>query len=388
MKGMVMPSTLFEELGFNYIGPIDGHDIPAPARDAAQHEDHGRAAAPAPGHPEGPRLRARRGRAGDLPRRHPLRPQHRRDAQGQRGLTYTQVFGQWLCDAAERDPRLIGITPAMCEGSGLTRLRRALPGALFRRRHRRAARGDPRRRPRLRGDEAGGRDLLHLPAAGLRPAHPRRLPAGPGRDLRRGPRRAGGGGWGDPRRRLRPELRPPHSQPGDHGPIGRGGVPAHAADRLRAPGPGPGALPARLRAGAAIGPGLETLPIGSARSAAGPRRRPAGLRQPGRPGARGRRGPGRDRGQHALRQAARCAGSAVNDCLAQLGIAVPILNLGLPDRPIEHGSRAEVLHEAGLDKAGIMVAVARRMVDLRQSAAARRRAQAAVAELVAAPSAP
>jgi 1-deoxy-D-xylulose-5-phosphate synthase len=82
------------------------------------------------------------------------------------------------------------------------------------------------------------------------------------------------------------------------------------------------------------------------------------------------------------------AGSAVNDCLAQLGIAVPILNLGLPDRPIEHGSRAEVLHEAGLDKAGIMVAVARRMVDLRQSAAARRRAQAAVAELVAVPSAP
>jgi hypothetical protein len=74
--------------------------------------------------------------------------------------SYSQVFGQWLCDMADRDPRIVGITPAMREGSGLVEFSQALSGALLRRRHRRAARRDVRRRAGLRGHETGAGDLL------------------------------------------------------------------------------------------------------------------------------------------------------------------------------------------------------------------------------------
>ncbi len=64
--------------------------------------------------------------------------------------TYTQVFGDWLCDMAAQDTRLVGITPAMREGSGMVRFSQEYPEALFRCRHRRAARADLCRRPGLR----------------------------------------------------------------------------------------------------------------------------------------------------------------------------------------------------------------------------------------------
>ena len=80
VKGMVTPSTLFEEFGFNYIGPIDGHDLDALIPDAAQHEGAEGAAVPARGDAQGAGLQARRGRPGALPRRLQVRhhQRHRR----------------------------------------------------------------------------------------------------------------------------------------------------------------------------------------------------------------------------------------------------------------------------------------------------------------------
>ena len=112
----------------------------------------------------------------------------RADRARRRRPRYTAVFGQAL--RARGRPRA---APGRDHRRDARRdrpgaLRRRAPGALLRRRHRRAARGDLRRRPRLRGDAAGGRHLLDLPAARLRPGPPRRLPPGPAGGLRARPR--------------------------------------------------------------------------------------------------------------------------------------------------------------------------------------------------------
>jgi 1-deoxy-D-xylulose-5-phosphate synthase len=132
MKGMVMPGTLFEELGFNYIGPVDGHDVHALVRTLANMRDM-----------PGPRILhvvTQKGRGyepaeGQPVTYHGVSPFDRQTGQMHKGppggLTYTQVFGGWLVDTAERDPRLMGITPAMCEGSGLTAFAKRFPERYF-----------------------------------------------------------------------------------------------------------------------------------------------------------------------------------------------------------------------------------------------------------------
>jgi 1-deoxy-D-xylulose-5-phosphate synthase len=132
MKGMVMPGTLFEELGFNYIGPVDGHDVHAMIRTLSNMRDM-----------PGPRILhvvTQKGRGyepaeGQPVTYHGVSPFDRQTGQLHKGppggLTYTQVFGGWLSDTAERDPRLIGITPAMCEGSGLTAFAKRFPERYF-----------------------------------------------------------------------------------------------------------------------------------------------------------------------------------------------------------------------------------------------------------------
>jgi 1-deoxy-D-xylulose-5-phosphate synthase len=121
MKGMVMPGTLFEEMGFNYIGPIDGHDmhtLVATLRNM--------------GKMHGPRLLhivTQKGKGyepaeGDPCVYHGVTPFDKETGEmsgKSSGETYTKVFGDWLCDAAAGDERLIAITPAMREGSGLVR---------------------------------------------------------------------------------------------------------------------------------------------------------------------------------------------------------------------------------------------------------------------------
>ena len=131
LKGMVMPSTLFEELGFNYIGPIDGHDIhtlvatlqnmkamsgPRFLHIATQ---KGKGFEPAEGQPI-----AFHGVG-------PFDPSTGKVEKKSDKRTYTQVFGDWLCDMAKDDERLIGITPAMREGSGLVQFSKQYPDRYF-----------------------------------------------------------------------------------------------------------------------------------------------------------------------------------------------------------------------------------------------------------------
>jgi len=132
MKGMVMGGTLFEELGFNYIGPIDGHDVHALIRTLRNMRD-------IPG-PRVLHIVTQKGRGyepaeGQPVTYHGVTPFDRQTGRlhkGQPGApSYTQVFGSWLHDTAEADPRLVGITPAMCEGSGLTAFATRFPERFF-----------------------------------------------------------------------------------------------------------------------------------------------------------------------------------------------------------------------------------------------------------------
>jgi len=133
VKGMIVPGTLFEELGFNYIGPIDGHDLEVLVSTLENLK-----------HISGPRflhIVTKKGKG---------YPPAEKDPLAYHGVpafdpskdclpksapsphpTYTEVFGQWLCDMATEDDRLLGITPAMREGSGLIKFSEQFPDRYF-----------------------------------------------------------------------------------------------------------------------------------------------------------------------------------------------------------------------------------------------------------------
>jgi 1-deoxy-D-xylulose-5-phosphate synthase len=134
VKGMIVPSTLFEEFGFNYLGPIDGHDLPILIRTlrtiqgvegpnllhiittkgkgyAPAEEDPVKYHAVAPFDPD----------KGVIPAPTNIKP----------SPSYTEVFGRWLCDMAEKDTKLLAITPAMREGSGMVEFAERYPQRYF-----------------------------------------------------------------------------------------------------------------------------------------------------------------------------------------------------------------------------------------------------------------
>ena len=131
LKGMVMPSTLFEELGFYYIGPIDGHNIQTVITTLKNMREM-----------TGPRFLhviTQKGKGfepaeGDPCVFHgvtPFNPDTGKMEKKKKGRTYTDVFSDWLCDMAAQDEKLIGITPAMREGSGLVRFSHEFPHRYF-----------------------------------------------------------------------------------------------------------------------------------------------------------------------------------------------------------------------------------------------------------------
>jgi 1-deoxy-D-xylulose-5-phosphate synthase len=132
LKGMVLPGTLFEEMGFNYIGPVDGHDVRALVSTLSNVKKL-----------RGPQFLhvvTRKGKGYGPAEADPIKwhgPGPFDPASGKifkeasSGPTYSQVFGQWLCDMAEREPRIIGVTPAMREGSGLVEYSKRFPDRYF-----------------------------------------------------------------------------------------------------------------------------------------------------------------------------------------------------------------------------------------------------------------
>jgi 1-deoxy-D-xylulose-5-phosphate synthase len=131
MKGMVMPGTLFEEFGFNYIGPIDGHDLTALIDTLKNLKAL-----------EGPQFLhvvTKKGKGYPAAEENPCLYHGVAKFDSAQGIaeqpasrpTYTQIFGDWLCDMAALDPRLVAITPAMREGSGLVRFSEAFPERYF-----------------------------------------------------------------------------------------------------------------------------------------------------------------------------------------------------------------------------------------------------------------
>ena len=127
-KGMVVPATLFEKFGFNYIGPIDGHDLESliPTLENIKHLKG----------PQFLHVVTRKGQGYKLAEADPIAYHGPGKFDPSIGLqkpatppktTFTQVFGQWLCDMAAADERLVGITPAMREGSGMVEFHHRFP---------------------------------------------------------------------------------------------------------------------------------------------------------------------------------------------------------------------------------------------------------------------
>ncbi|RZL33381.1 MAG: 1-deoxy-D-xylulose-5-phosphate synthase [Rubrivivax sp.] len=128
-KGMVVPGTIFEEFGFNYVGPIDGHDLESLVPTLENLRDK-----------KGPQflhIVTKKGSGYKLAEADPVK-YHAAAGKFDPAVgfvkpatppktTFTQVFGEWLCDMAEADPRLVGITPAMREGSGMVEFHKRFP---------------------------------------------------------------------------------------------------------------------------------------------------------------------------------------------------------------------------------------------------------------------
>jgi 1-deoxy-D-xylulose-5-phosphate synthase len=131
-KGMVVPATLFEQFGFNYIGPIDGHDLSALVGTLENLS-----------HLQGPQFLhvvTKKGQGYELAEADPVTYHGPGQFDPSVGIvpsgkpskkTFTQVFGEWICDMAQADSRLVGITPAMREGSGLVEFERRFPDRYF-----------------------------------------------------------------------------------------------------------------------------------------------------------------------------------------------------------------------------------------------------------------
>lgn len=387
MKGMISPATLFEELGFNYIGPIDGHDLPLLVETLGNMRDlegpqflhvktrKGKGFLPAEADPIGYHSITKLEKSGVAP--------SSRTPSGPRPRKYCSVFGDWLCDMAAADERLIGITPAMREGSDLVRFSKEYPERYF--------------------DVAIAEQHAVTLAAGMACEAMKPVVAIYSTFLQRGYDqlihdvavqeldvtfaidRAGLVGEDGPTHhgsldlsflRCIPEL--VVLAPADEAECR-----AMLSAAYRHPGPAAVRYPRGTGPGVAIPDHLEPLEIGRAEwrrrgearvallafgSLNGPAAEVAERLDATHLNMRSIKPLDRDAvlaaadGHDLLvtleeNVVAGGAGSAVNELLMAEGVAVEVLNLGLPDAFVEHGKPAELLAECGLDADGIEAAI-------------------------------
>ena len=392
-------SGLFESLGFSYAGPCDGHDLPALLAALAEQRER-----------TGPRVLhvvTRKGKGYAPAEADPVRYHGVSAFDPHVGLkssgtctapAYTQVFGDWLCDMAELDPRLVAVTPAMREGSGLTRFAKRFPDRYFdvgiaeqhsvtfaaglacqglrpvvaiystflqraydQLIHDVALQNLPVLfaidRAGLVGPDGathnGSLDLAYLRCV---PGMVVMTPSDGGelRDmLYTGLRIDGPVAIRYPRE---PAVSPPTTQAMKSLPIG-------TAEIRRA-----GRNVAFLCFGTLLGSALEAAEELDATVVNMRFVKPLDARVVADVARR-----------HSLvvtveeNTVAAGAGSAVNECIAAVGLATPVVNLGIPDRFVEHGSRTEVLRDAGLDRDALVAAVlARQLVSTPTPACGRR----------------
>jgi 1-deoxy-D-xylulose-5-phosphate synthase len=384
MKGMIMPSTLFEELGFRYYGPIDGHDLHTLLKTLRNLKNL-----------TGPRFLhvvTRKGKGyepaeGDPCVYHgvtPFDPATGKMEKKPAGRSYTQVFGDWLTAMAERDPLLVGITPAMREGSGLVEFSKRFPDRYFD-----VGIAEPHALTFAAGLACEGfRPVVAIYSTFLQRAYDQlihdiclqQLPVLLAID-RGGLVGADGpthhGAFDLAYLRTVPNLTV--MTPADAAELG-----AMLTTGLRLPGPAAVRYPRAVASQTATAPVLSELPIGKAE-----------IRRRGRDVAILAFGPvleaalavGEEldatvvnmrfvkpvdaelvaelaRGHELLvtveeSALAGGAGSAVNECLVAAGLAPARLSLGIPDRFIEHGERSEQLADCGLDADGIRRSILR-----------------------------
>ncbi len=385
-KGMFVPSTLFEEMGFHYTGPIDGHDLPALLSALKTLKDL-----------KGPQLLhviTTKGKGyeraeGDQIEYHAVSPFDpdvgvvKKAGPGR--PTYTQVFGDWLCDMAAADDKLMGITPAMREGSGLVRFSQEYPTRYFD-----TAIAEQHAVTLAAGMACeGAKPVVAIYSTFLQRAYDQLIHdvAIQHLDVLFAIDRGGVVGPDGATHAGNLDLSYLRCVPGMvvMAPADEDECRRMLSTGYRHPGPAAVRYPRGTGPGVAVQPTLDTLPIGKAQ-----------LRREGRglallafgavvPAAEA---VGEELDltvvnmrfvkplDHALvLELARThegfvtlednvvmggAGSGVLELLACAGIALPVLQLGLPDAWQEHGSREELLADAGLDAAGIRAAILRR----------------------------
>ncbi|MCL4315773.1 MAG: 1-deoxy-D-xylulose-5-phosphate synthase [Gammaproteobacteria bacterium] len=383
MKGMVMPGTLFEEIGFNYIGPIDGHDLPTLLTTLRNMR--------ALGGPQFLHVVTQKGKgyqpaendpcayhgvtAFDIESGEPLSKPGAKPG-------YTQVFGDWLCDMAAHDPRLVAITPAMREGSGLVKFSEMYPERYFD-----VGIAEQHAVTLAAGLACEGcKPVVAIYSSFLQRAYDQaihdvalqNLPVlfaidraglvGPD-----GPTHAGA--FDLSFLRCVPNL--VIMTPSDENECR-----AMLCTGFMHDGPAAVRYPRGGGPGIAVKSVLAALPIGKAEAQRKGKKIAllafGALLQPALAAAEELNATVinmrfvKPLDVNLVLQTAAThellvtlednavmggAGSAVNECLAEAGVQIALINLGLPDRFVEHGAREELLAECGLDTAGILNAV-------------------------------
>jgi 1-deoxy-D-xylulose-5-phosphate synthase len=395
-KGMMVPSTLFEEMGFHYSGPIDGHDLPALLKALKTLQGL-----------RGPQLLhviTTKGKGfelaeGDQIEYHAVSPFDPAVGVVKKGgvakPTYTQVFGDWLCDMAAADEALMGITPAMREGSGLVRFSKEYPQRYFD-----TAIAEQHAVTLAAGMACeGAKPVVAIYSTFLQRAYDQLIHdvALQGLDVLFAIDRGGvvgpdgathSGSFDLSYLRCIPDM--VVMAPADENECRQ-----MLSTGFRHPGPAAVRYPRGSGPGVALQPGLETLPIGKAQL----RRRGSriallafGATVPAAEAVAAELGLScvnmrfvKPLDRELVLELARShaglatiednalmggAGSGVAELLAAEGIELPLLQLGLPDAWLDHASREDLLAQAGLDAAGVRAAVLARWPGLDAAARA------------------